>query len=191
MDAVGEYLAGNKQQPLDDILEDSGFEDMRDSAVEAGKALTEALENAPTQYFEAKSNRVVQLEDFSCALVPSDISNSVRDVLSRHGVEVVEYDRDKTGDRQRAVSGFHEKEMVLFQMGQAAQAKLERDFAVWHETVDKYTKGDLEERRAVDVMTMPLALTLAGAELLPVTVTVGGLRHILEGGTKKRSRRIS
>ena len=50
------------------------------------------LKDLPTGYFEAKIPRAVQLEEFSAAIIPSDLDPKLKKVLEERGLELREYD---------------------------------------------------------------------------------------------------
>lgn len=58
------------------------------------------LQNSPTAYFEVKMQRSVPLSDFDYAVVPDNISEEAKLMLSQAGVNVSEY---KAGDEENRV----------------------------------------------------------------------------------------
>lgn len=62
------------------------------------------LVNAPTEYFEAKPQRAVRLNEFRGAVIPSSTTAQVRAVLEKHGLRVQEYDSKDAGSRRQAVA---------------------------------------------------------------------------------------
>lgn len=64
------------------------------------------LVNAPTEYFEAKPQRIVALQEFEAAVVPDDSAPAVFEVLKRHGLEVLQYPKDESAARAAAVQSF-------------------------------------------------------------------------------------
>ncbi len=60
-----------------------------------------------------------------------------------------------------------------------AEARLSRDVASWSETVDQFLDRSLPRTKPLFVMTTPLALHLAGAEVLPVSMRYGVLEKVL------------
>ena len=59
-------------------------------------------EERPTMYFETKFERPVMFNEFSAAVVPSDMDANVRKGLEATGLRLYDYDANKEGDRQRA-----------------------------------------------------------------------------------------
>ena len=58
------------------------------------KELKEKLISLPTEYFEAKPMRGVQLDEFVGAIVPKDVSPQVEAILKKNGLRVEKYDYD-------------------------------------------------------------------------------------------------
>ena len=62
-----------------------------DKVIEQGLDAALSLLSAPVPYFEAKPQRAVSLNEFAGAAIPQNAPQEVRDILAKHGVEVVEY----------------------------------------------------------------------------------------------------
>lgn len=75
------------------------FNDISDEVRSEVKELVEKLTNMPTQYFEAKIERGVDISEFSGAMVPNNLSEDVKQALKQKGLEVVEYQFDSNEDR--------------------------------------------------------------------------------------------
>jgi uncharacterized protein YprB with RNaseH-like and TPR domain len=60
-----------------------------------------------------------------------------------------------------------------------AEARLSRDVASWSERVNQFLDRSLPRTKPLFVMTTPLALHLAGAEVLPVSMRYGVLEKVL------------
>ena len=58
------------------------------------KELREKLISLPTEYFEAKPMRGVQLDEFVGAIVPKDISPQVEAILKKNGLRIEKYEYD-------------------------------------------------------------------------------------------------
>ena len=62
------------------------------------------LRNAPTEYFEAKLDRVVNLSEFGAAVVPEGEVSAARDILARNGIDRIEtYQSNDPESRKQAV----------------------------------------------------------------------------------------
>jgi predicted nucleotidyltransferase/GGDEF domain-containing protein len=100
-DAIAEGSAprGNLQRSL----EEWGFKDVPDDLLRKIRSYVRDLTALPTEYFEAKPQRAVQLQEFQAAIVPKGISDKTRKILTRRGIDLFEYDPKVDGDRQRAM----------------------------------------------------------------------------------------
>jgi hypothetical protein len=66
-----------------------------------------SLRDMPTEYFEAKPQRGVSLNEFQGAVVPHDAPVEAKDTLRSMGVpKIVEYDREAPGSQQEAFRTF-------------------------------------------------------------------------------------
>lgn len=111
--AIGEsYKKGHR---LREELRRHGWPNLSDAKVQKIANLAADLLAMPTQYFEAKPQRIVQLQEFTTAVVPSDTSSEALDVLQKHGIEVVKYDSKKDGERAKAVAEAANASGLLFQ----------------------------------------------------------------------------
>jgi hypothetical protein len=61
------------------------------------------------EYFEAKPNRVVGLNEFNAAVIPQNTEQYVRDILAKNGItKLVEYDAAVENARQLALQNLKE-----------------------------------------------------------------------------------
>ncbi len=72
----------------------------------------ETLTSLPTEYFEAKAQRAVDLSEFKAAVVPRGTSERALEILRKAGLQIRFYKRDDASDRRRAIRGVSG---VLFQ----------------------------------------------------------------------------
>lgn len=83
--------------------------------IQAGRDFLEKLANMPTEYFEAKIQRAVGLDEFKAAVIPNDTPQEARNVLMYSRVPVVEYDPNVEGSRAAAIRKAASEAKVLFQ----------------------------------------------------------------------------
>lgn len=108
-------MDGLKNRNLRRELQEYGFEGIDDYSPITD--YLDELRNQPSEYFEAKPQRAVSLREFKAAAIPSDASQATRDILRRHGIRTIEYDRQTEGDRVRAVNeAVSEDEGTLFKV---------------------------------------------------------------------------
>lgn len=83
--------------------------------VEKVNAFGKKLGEMPTEYFETKFTRVVQIDEFEAAVVPANLPETARKVLERYGIPVYEYktEADRTKVVKQAATA---KENLLFQL---------------------------------------------------------------------------
>lgn len=79
-------------------------------------AFLDVLRDMPTEYFEAKIQRAVGLNEFAGAIIPINTSQKTKDILNRNGIKFVEYDERKTGDRIRAINELGDQADIFFQL---------------------------------------------------------------------------
>lgn len=83
------------------------------SSIDELKTQAEQLGYDDVPYFEAKPQEVMQLSDFTAALVPSDLPSYERNILSEAGLQLVEYDPEA---RAQTLKAYAEKTPgILFQ----------------------------------------------------------------------------
>ena len=88
LDRIGEDLIDYSRRGsrgLDDF-----YDDVPEALLKEMDELVTAIKKMPTEYFEIKPNRVVQVDEFSGALVPDDVSEDVIARLNRMGVNRIE-----------------------------------------------------------------------------------------------------
>lgn len=92
--AIGEYLATGK------FLEKGIFENVPESFKNKLDNFAKKLVEMPTEYFETKYKRPVQISEFKAAVVPKDINKSTIDILNKNGItDIIYYDPKIEGDR--------------------------------------------------------------------------------------------
>jgi hypothetical protein len=66
--------------------------------------LVQGIANMPTEYFEAKPERAVGLDEIKAVVMPGGKYAEIRRELENRGVPVIDYDPDVEGDRVRALN---------------------------------------------------------------------------------------
>ena len=80
-----------------------GFKNVPNDVIELARQGIVSIREAATDYFEAKPQRAVKLNEFKGAVVPSDTDPDVVAALERSGLAVVEYNKKKEGDRSAKI----------------------------------------------------------------------------------------
>lgn len=106
--SIGEF-AGGKKNALSDT-----FENLSNEQINLVKDYILKLKNAPTEYFEAKPQRAVNLREFKAAVVPKGTSQKILDQLKQKGITIYEYDSKVDGDRQQKVNQASSEQDVQF-----------------------------------------------------------------------------
>ncbi|MBQ0917430.1 hypothetical protein KBW71_03175 [Hydrogenophaga aromaticivorans] len=107
-DASMEALAkagksGGSDSDIRQAMSRMGFKGVGQTTIDLARESIKALRNASTDYFEAKPQRAVKLSEFRAAVIPKGISQEVKDVLAKNGIEVVEYNKKAEGARDAAI----------------------------------------------------------------------------------------
>ncbi len=115
-EAVGDSYGRGKS--VHRALKDSGFVGVPPELVAKFQAFAKQLTDTPTEYFEAKPQRIVGLNEFHGAAVPHDSPQSVYDILKHHGVQhIIPYDKSIPGSRAAAIAQIaHSKNLFLNDM---------------------------------------------------------------------------
>jgi hypothetical protein len=72
------------------------------------------LRNLPTEYFEAKVLRAVDLAEFKVAVVPANTPKAALDYLESRGVKIETYERGNDADRAAKIKAAADKHKALF-----------------------------------------------------------------------------
>ncbi len=93
-DEVIELLIESEKRGLPRVMQEFGFDDVPQSVVDEIQAIKSYFRTAPTEYFEAKPQRLVDLEEFKGAIVPEGTSDDLVQVLKDAGIQVETYADD-------------------------------------------------------------------------------------------------
>lgn len=112
--AIGDYLKGPKTDlGMTAALRKNDYVGVGHGIVEELMELAKDIGESPTEYFEAKPERAIMLNEFAGAVIPKDASDNIRSILKKNGIEIIEYDSGKDGDREEKVKNF-KPEQVRF-----------------------------------------------------------------------------
>ncbi len=116
-DEASGALAEAGKLGLSRSLKEYGFENVSDDVITKARSFISKLVDLPTEYFEAKILRGVDLAEFKVAVVPENTSQSVLDALAERGVKVETYPKGNEVLRAQAIKAAAEKysDEVLFQ----------------------------------------------------------------------------
>lgn len=92
---------------------DEYYEGLTDDDRKAVWGFLEKLRNMPTQYFEAKLQRSVDLSEFAGAVVPETIGDKARAALEKAGLKIETYKKGDEAGRSEAIQSF--RDVAFFQ----------------------------------------------------------------------------
>lgn len=122
------------------------------------------LQNLPTEYFEYKPSRIVEMNEFVAAVIPKGTKASTKKELKGLGLKVVEYEAGNQESRYEAVKAVSEQMGVRFKLApeQAEIQEAERQMEAvrkQYEGTDQWMKApngkptNLNERQWLQVRT--------------------------------------
>jgi len=103
LDEVGDLIKISERKGLDAAFREVGFKDVPESLKDAINEYKDSLRSAPTQYFESKPKRVVDLSEFGGAIVPKGSEPQIRKILEKYGItrlKTYETDVERTAARK-------------------------------------------------------------------------------------------
>lgn len=100
MSALGAYYRSGRggETKMKQTLSGLGFTNVPSNVVKQAVEAANAMSAAPVKYFEAKPQRVVQLNEFQGAIVPDNVDPGVLSVLQKNGIETRIIPSDKADD---------------------------------------------------------------------------------------------
>lgn len=90
-DEVIEMLIESERRSLPRALDEFGFEEVPDYVLDDIREVKSYFRNAPTEYFEAKPQRLVDLSEFEGAIVPQDTPARILKAFQDAGIQVEYY----------------------------------------------------------------------------------------------------
>lgn len=112
-DAIGNVLTGEDKNLA---WFKTKFPVAPDKLVQKVFAFREKLKKMPTEYFETKFRRPVDIGEFKMAVVPEDITPEARAILEKKGLRIITYAK---GEKQNVIKSLL-KEDVAFKRGDKA-----------------------------------------------------------------------
>lgn len=114
-DAVSLMMSDAAKMGLPRALRENGFEDVSPEVAAEVADYFNKLRNLPTEYFEAKITRAVDIGEFAAAVVPDSVKPEARAALEKAGVPVYEYKKGDDASRREAVKRAAEERGLFFQ----------------------------------------------------------------------------
>lgn len=110
--AMADYM---KSKNAVAALRENGFDvrSMPPESVQRFRQLAQDLVSMPTEYFEAKPQRAVGLNEFRGAAVPHTASQRTREILAQHGLRTEDYRSGDEEDRKRAIQKLAQEQDLM------------------------------------------------------------------------------
>lgn len=122
-EAIGESYKPGRSMTKE--LERSGFSNVSMSDREEVEKFATDLLAMPTEYFEAKPQRAVDLSEFKAAVVPDDVDKDTLSILKKNGIKrIVRYKARDEDNRRAAIEQAAVDAMVLFQGPGSGESKV-------------------------------------------------------------------
>ena len=111
---------------ISSALSRNGFKNVPNYLKEEISDFANEVMSTPTQYFESKPQRAVELGEFTGAVVPKGTRKEVVDVLRKNGVTVNYYEQGKTNkenedNRRDAIEKLAERKKVMFRVADSQE----------------------------------------------------------------------
>jgi len=151
-DDVGDWRlleAVAKRDPVRYMEQEYGVKLTEEEKAEFDAMVKAIRDERPAAYFETKFERPVYLNEFVKAVVPNDIAPDLREALEGAGLQIVEYDKTKAGDRRRALTeAVKDDERVQFRVIKDTAAKSDGDSDKLYRTDDESVLYRIREEEA-------------------------------------------
>ena len=120
-------LGNIRTDTLQGIILDSKPNNIQNVAKEYGVTLSDkqaerinnfksVLVEMPTEYFESKMMRKMELGEFKIAVIPANASDKTKQILDKNGIEYTTYDPNLPGDRVKQIQKTAEEKGYLFSL---------------------------------------------------------------------------
>jgi hypothetical protein len=117
-----------KGKSIAQALTQAGFSGVPRHLAEEAKDFASEVRAMPTEYFEAKPQRVVGLHEFKGAVVPHDADEETLNILRHHGLNHIEtYDPENEASRTEAVNKIAQAKKLLLSEKEFGEALAKND----------------------------------------------------------------
>lgn len=113
-DTVAALIEDAAKMGLDRAAKEYGFEEIPQDVRQQLWEFTTRLRNMPTEYFEGKILRDVDLAEFRAAVVPDSLPAKAREVLEKRGLSLYEYPKGDEKARAAAIKQAATEKNALF-----------------------------------------------------------------------------
>ena len=141
---------------------------LTDEDVAELKAMVDAIRNEmPVPYFETKFERPVSFNEFSSAIIPSNLSEELKHSLKAQGLSIHEYEQGNEEDRQRAFNEAIQPETIRFRRSQELEEVNDR----FNEQLQAQIDGTLPKGHVYSLGMPSAILKSAGIPNLPIELS--------------------
>lgn len=153
-----------------------------DQTVSDIQSLVNDIREAPTNIFEAKPERVVNLNEIKYAVVPDDLDKDTVQRIADKGIEVRTYESDNEESRLETLNNL---DGVRFSKDVDTEVDSRYDYSKsFAEQIDDYVNGKIPKYDTLVVGKTPEVFQKIGLTPFPMTYGTGHLKEVLNG-TKK------
>ena len=129
------------------------------------------LKNMPTDYFEAKPQRAVGLDEIQQLVIPNNASSEFKQQLQDMGIKYAEYDPTIEGDRNRVINQFDDLKFSLSNQDVAPtkqsgniygeDVRLQEEIAPMQESIEELTQkvNDIADKMDKQLLGTPVTET--------------------------------
>lgn len=148
-----------------------------DQTVTDIQSLVNDIREAPTNIFEAKPERVVNLNEIKYAVVPDDLDKDTVQRIADKGIEVRTYESDNEESRLETLNKL---DGVRFSKDVDTEADSRYDYSKsFAEQIDDFVNGNFPRNDTLIVSGTPKAFTDIGLNKLPLSYTQTHLKNAL------------
>lgn len=142
LDVIAEFYKRGRpdRQGMEKALEVVGFVNVPSYAVVLAMKFADDLRLAPTEYFEAKARRAVDLSEFVAAVVPVGTQGDVLGILRTYGITRIEFYDDVGTDGVQRKRVIESMQGIRFQRRQTTTPEFKRWFGDWEAAPDQASK---------------------------------------------------
>src|SRR5690606_16995982 len=105
LDSYSYAMQDSPTKGMERALREYGFHNVPEHLKQEIREFLNYLKTAPTEYFEAKPQRIVRLQEFPGVVVPKGTSQKILDLIRKQGIKhIEEYDPEDKQSRVEAIN---------------------------------------------------------------------------------------
>ena len=114
-DTLQGIILDSKPNNIQNVAKEYGVT-LSDKQAERINNFKSVLVEMPTEYFESKMMRKMELGEFKIAVIPANASDKTKQILDKNGIEYTTYDPNLPGDRVKQIQKTAEEKGYLFSL---------------------------------------------------------------------------